>query len=131
MIGGLQELRSSGYWALRRATEKPKPPCFPVADQPPISTPRLDMHVHVYDIQGMRTTVEINDDQRAALLSIAAERGEKGFSCLVREAIDQYLAGRREQAARVEAALEVKGALDLREAEELMANCVSIRAEWR
>lgn len=79
----------------------------------------------------MRTTVEINDDQRAALLSIAAERGEKGFSCLVREAIDQYLAGRREQAARVEAALEVKGALDLREAEELMANCVSIRAEWR
>jgi len=60
------------------------------------------MHVHVIQIRGVRTTVEISDAQRAALLKLAAERGEKGFSRLVGEALDRYLA---ELAALDEAAL--------------------------
>ena len=36
----------------------------------------------------MRTTVEINDRFRARLLQIAAERGEKGFSGMLEEALE-------------------------------------------
>jgi metal-responsive CopG/Arc/MetJ family transcriptional regulator len=39
----------------------------------------------------VRTTVELTDRQRAALRKLAAERGEKGFSRLVQEAIEHYL----------------------------------------
>ena len=39
----------------------------------------------------MRTTVEITDAQRAELLKLAAQRGEKGFSAVIREALDLYL----------------------------------------
>ena len=51
----------------------------------------IDMHVHAYYVAVMRTTVEISDSHRARLLKLAADRGEKGFSHLVREALDQYL----------------------------------------
>jgi hypothetical protein len=40
----------------------------------------------------MRTTIELDDVHRAALLRLAAERGEKGFSRLVGEAVEAYLA---------------------------------------
>ena len=39
----------------------------------------------------MRTTVELSDEQRAALLSLAAKRGLRGYSMLVQEALAQYL----------------------------------------
>jgi len=40
----------------------------------------------------MRTTVEITPEQRARLLELAARQGRKGFSHLVREALETYLA---------------------------------------
>ena len=43
----------------------------------------------MYDA-AMRTTIEMDDKHRAALLELAARRGEKGFSALVGEAIDAY-----------------------------------------
>lgn len=79
----------------------------------------------------MRTTVEISDEQRAALLKIAAERGLKGFSSLVQEALGEYLATRGSDAERTSAALAVRGALDQTEADELRQNCMRIRDEWR
>ena len=79
----------------------------------------------------MRTTIEITDEQRAALLAIAASKGEKGFSGVVREALDQYLEGRRRNVERVAAALSTRGALDPREADELAETCSLIRSEWR
>lgn len=79
----------------------------------------------------MRTTVEITDEQRAKLLELAAERGEKGFSTLVQEAIDHYLhenAGRRKL---VKAALSVLGTLDDEAADALEASVKKIRGRWR
>lgn len=46
------------------------------------------IHVHEGNVWGVRTTVELTAEQRAKLLSMAASRGEKGFSAIVREAID-------------------------------------------
>lgn len=40
----------------------------------------------------MRTTVEIREEQRIALAAIAARRGLRGYSEVVQEAIDAYLA---------------------------------------
>jgi metal-responsive CopG/Arc/MetJ family transcriptional regulator len=39
----------------------------------------------------MRTTIELSDEHRAKLMALAAERGVRGFSELVRDAIEHYL----------------------------------------
>lgn len=79
----------------------------------------------------MRTTVEIADEQRARLLELAARRGEKGFSRLVQEALDLYLAEVDSREDRVREALAVLGTLDDASAEELRESVRRIRATWR
>ena len=39
----------------------------------------------------MRTTIELSDEQRSALLALAGRRGLRGYSSLVAEALAQYL----------------------------------------
>lgn len=80
----------------------------------------------------MRTTVEIRDDQRAKLLELVARRGEKGFSRLVEEALDEYLdpgCGRRGE--RVRRALRAIGSVDEEAAARLEDSARRIRATWR
>jgi Arc/MetJ family transcription regulator len=79
----------------------------------------------------MRTTVELTDEQRAELLSLAAKRGLKGFSQLVQEAVDEYLRrqGGKEQA--VGAALSLEGFLAGPGAEEFEKRVRSFRELWR
>ena len=79
----------------------------------------------------MRTTVEISDSQRAALVRIAAERGEKGFSAVLREAVDLYLKQHRGRAAAVREALAARGALSDAEAAEFVADVRRVREHWR
>lgn len=79
----------------------------------------------------MRTTIEIPDELRARLLEIAARRGEKGFSHLVREAIARYLRDleRQEEAAReAQAAI---GSLSDEEADALETSVRELRGRWR
>ena len=42
----------------------------------------------------MRTTIRLSDDRRESLLSLAEERGDKGVSRVVEEAVSFYLAER-------------------------------------
>ena len=79
----------------------------------------------------MRTTVEISDSQRARLLKLAAERGEKGFSQLVREALDQYFEADAERTARVNTALSAIGSFNGTQADRLAAEVRRLRATWR
>ncbi len=79
----------------------------------------------------MRTTVEITDAQRAKLLQLAAERGEKGFSRLVREALQQYLDAEADRTAQVNAALDVIGSLTDTRADRLVDEVARLRATWR
>jgi predicted CopG family antitoxin len=79
----------------------------------------------------MRTTVEISDEQRSQLLKLAAQRGEKGFSSLIREALDLYMKqhrGRREAVAR---ALKAEGSFSDDEADALQGSVRSLREKWR
>jgi hypothetical protein len=79
----------------------------------------------------MRTTVELRDDQRAALLEEAARRGEKGFSRLVEQALDEWLARRADRQELIDAARSARGALDGDEGEAFADAVVAARRSWR
>lgn len=76
------------------------------------------MHMHVIT-DPMRTTVEMKPEHRAALLSLAAKRGEKGFSGVLEQAIDAFLAGESEREARKQKLLALDGVLSNEEADDL------------
>ncbi len=79
----------------------------------------------------MRTTIELTDQQRAKLLKLAAERGEKGFSRLIQEAVDRYLDDRLARKDRIAAARAVLGTMDDQVADALEASVKAIREQWR
>ena len=78
----------------------------------------------------MRTTIEMNPEHRARLLELAARRGEKGFSGVVNEAIETYLARQEDQEARQRKALELKGALSPDEGDALRTEIWRLRESW-
>jgi hypothetical protein len=79
----------------------------------------------------MRTTVEISDEQRAQLLKLAAQRGEKGFSSLIREALDLYMKQHRARREAVSNALRLEGSFSDEEADALQASVGKLREAWR
>jgi predicted transcriptional regulator len=79
----------------------------------------------------MRTTVEISDEQRAQLLRLAAQRGEKGFSSLIREALDLYMRQHRARRDAVAKALQAKGSFSDEEADALQDSVRKLREVWR
>jgi len=82
-------------------------------------------------IGAMRTTVEIDDEHRARLLQLAARRGDKGFSRIVSEAIEQYLTAFDRSEADRRKVLALRGALSLLQADRLRADTAQLRRSWR
>lgn len=76
----------------------------------------------------MRTTIELRDDQRAALLALAARRGQKGFSRLVEEALDEWLRWQKESEDAVARALSLRGCLDGDEGGAFADACAEARS---
>ena len=79
----------------------------------------------------MRTTIEMKPEHRSRILELAANRGEKGFSAVVAEALDLYLEEQKTRSNAVKSALALKGTLSRAEAEELLAETRSLREHWR
>jgi metal-responsive CopG/Arc/MetJ family transcriptional regulator len=79
----------------------------------------------------MRTTVEIGEDQRAELLKLAAQRGDKGFSRIVREALDAYLEHHRAKRGLVAQALKLQGSFGDDESDALEESVRQLRRTWR
>ncbi len=79
----------------------------------------------------MRTTIELRNDQRARLLKLAAERGERGFSGLIQDAVDRYLAEIELRDQSVEDSIAMIGSLDADAAEGLRERVASVRKYWR
>lgn len=79
----------------------------------------------------MRTTIEITPEQRVRLLEMAARRGDKGFSKIVREALDVYLQTQASEGDKRRRVLLLKGALGADEADGLRAVTREIRGSWR
>jgi len=79
----------------------------------------------------MRTTIELKDEHRALLHAIAAQRGWRGYSRVVEEAIAYYL--RHHEAAQEtrQALLERMGGWSEQEAERTRATIERVRETWR
>lgn len=91
----------------------------------------MNLHARACTLRSMRTTVEITDAQRAELLKLAAQRGEKGFSSIIREALDLYLRDHRARRQAVENALTLQGSFSSRDADALEASVKQLRGRWR
>lgn len=79
----------------------------------------------------MRTTVEMTPEHRSALLSLAARRGQKGFSSVLAEAIEEYLNGDRIRESRRQELLSLSGSIPAEDAEHLRRTAQSLREKWR
>lgn len=79
----------------------------------------------------MRTTIELKDEHRAALLALAARRKKKGFSTLIGEAVDVYLKSVGDEDAKRRRALAARGSFTDKEAEELRKRVREIHESWR
>jgi len=77
----------------------------------------------------MRTTIELDEGHRALLVKLAAERGERGFSRLIGEAIDAYLASLGHDHRL--GAQKLRGALSEADASELEERAKALREHWR
>jgi Ribbon-helix-helix protein, copG family len=77
----------------------------------------------------MRTTVEITDEQHRALSAIAQRRGVRGFSVLVREALDGYLANLNVD--EVDLLLGLEGVLTDTDAREMRSRIDDVRTTGR
>jgi hypothetical protein len=79
----------------------------------------------------MRTTVEMKPEHRSALLTIAARRGDKGFSGVLEDAIEQFLEAERMRRRKREEVINLAGSLSPEEAAELRDRTHVLREHWR
>jgi len=70
-------------------------------------------------------------EHRTRILELAANRGEKGFSAVVAEALELYLEGQKGRTKAIRSALALKGSMSKTDAAALLAQTRSIRANWR
>ena len=78
----------------------------------------------------MRTTIEISDQHRGMLLSLAARKGLRGYSALIQEALDQYIAGQAKELETKEKVLAMRGSWQRGEAEQTRARLLALRKKW-
>ena len=79
----------------------------------------------------MRTTIEMKPEHRARILELAANRGEKGFSTVVAEALELYLEAQSGRTNAIRTALALKGSMTETDAAGLLTRTRRIRANWR
>lgn len=77
----------------------------------------------------MRTTVEITARQHEALSLLAKRRGVRGFSTLVQEALDSYLASVTPN--EIDLLLGLEGVLSDQDADRTEQDIEQLRSTWR
>ena len=78
----------------------------------------------------MRTTIEISDKHRSILLSLAAQRGLRGYSRVIEEALEFYIEHRLKNAAEKIEILKMKGSWRAEETKKIRANLNELRENW-
>ena len=79
----------------------------------------------------MRTTIELSDEHRSILHSLAAKRGLRGYSKVIQEAIDHYVRVKAHREKTLRSVLEMRGSWDKEEAQELRKRLKEIRRNWK
>jgi hypothetical protein len=77
----------------------------------------------------MRTTIEMDDAHHRALSALAQQRGLRGFSQLVAEALDVYLDSLGD--SETTALLALEGVLDEKAGVEVRDRIAAARQTWR
>lgn len=75
--------------------------------------------------------MELTNEQRAELLRLAAKRNLKGYSALIQEAVDAYLAHQAGNERAVQTALSLEGTFAGEAGEKFEDRIRSIRRNWR
>lgn len=70
-------------------------------------------------------------EHRRALIDLAARRGEKGFSSVIAEAIEEYLNSEPTREERRKALLSLAGSLPEKDADDLRSSTAALRGTWR
>ena len=83
------------------------------------------------DFANMRTTIEVDAEHRAELLRPAARRGVKGFSQIVKEALNEYLLHQKKREQAIRSALSLQGCLSGKAAKQLRERTAGLRELWR
>ena len=78
----------------------------------------------------MRTTIEISDKHRRILLSFAAQKGLRGYSQIIQEALDHYIAHHVQINAKMNNTLKMKGCWKSEDAQETRARLAELRENW-
>ena len=79
----------------------------------------------------MRTTIEISGRHRSILLSLAAQKGLRGYSRIVEEALDYYIEHRLKTAEKKMEILKMKGSWRAEEANKIRSKLTELRENWR
>jgi metal-responsive CopG/Arc/MetJ family transcriptional regulator len=79
----------------------------------------------------MRTTVELSNDHRSSLHSLAARRGLRGYSKLIQEAVDLYIQEMTAKEGGAEHLLQMRGTWNKEEARKFQKKLRGIRKNWK
>jgi len=79
----------------------------------------------------MRTTIDISDKHRSILLSIAAQKGLRGYSQIIQEALDYYIEEHIQSADMKKDILKMKGSWKRKDAREIRSRLAELRGNWK
>jgi metal-responsive CopG/Arc/MetJ family transcriptional regulator len=79
----------------------------------------------------MRTTIELSDEHRSALHSLAARKGFRGYSKVIQEAIDLYISEKLKREDGTGRLLKMKGTWSREETQKLRKKLKEIRRIWK
>jgi metal-responsive CopG/Arc/MetJ family transcriptional regulator len=79
----------------------------------------------------MRTTIELSNDHRSSLHSLAARRGLRGYSKLIQEAVDLYIQETTVKEGSAKALLQMRGTWNKEDARKFQRNLRKIRRNWK
>jgi hypothetical protein len=79
----------------------------------------------------MRTTIEISDRHRSVLVALAAQRGLRGYSEIIEEALDNYIAEQVRDPDTKEKVLAMRGTWQEDEIKRTRSRLVELREQWK
>ena len=79
----------------------------------------------------MRTTIEISDKHRSILLALAAQKGLRGYSGIIEEALDHYILHQSKTANKKNEILKMEKTWDVEETKAIRSNLGELRENWK
>ena len=79
----------------------------------------------------MRTTIEISDKHRGILLSLAAQKGLRGYSSIIQEALDYYIVHQIKVAGAKRDIIKMKGSWKAEETNRIRYKLTELRENWK